>query len=339
MLIPNRHGSSNSYRYGFQGQEKDDELKGEGNSLNTEFRQYDPRVGRFFAVDPLTHKYPWYTPYSFSGNKVIAFTELEGAEEKIAIYDSKYKSWKYFSRNDWGLEEDWTNYRTAWLKAISREYNSGTSVAYGYEQYTSNTSNGQIVIPETGMLMIDLSGSYPVYEFSDYDKPKINNNSKSTFAIIKDAFDEKTNPEMVKGINTMKNYVSGVSLVLTGGMSVNINLGTKGLTLLETSVGKAVYETIAQIAVKGDVKSVDISDVAASVLVNNKQARDILKSFVDVSINDGPKLKELNDGLSEYGLRILIDKANPVDGKTGQKYIIDVVKKVELKETKEFLNE
>lgn len=238
-----------------------------------------------------------------------------------------------------GLEEDWTNYRTAWLKAISREYNSGTSVAYGYEQYTSNTSNGQIVIPETGMLMIDLSGSYPVYEFSDYDKPKINNNSKSTFAIIKDAFDEKTNPEMVKGINTMKNYVSGVSLVLTGGMSVNINLGTKGLTLLETSVGKAVYETIAQIAVKGDVKSVDISDVAASVLVNNKQARDILKSFVDVSINDGPKLKELNDGLSEYGLRILIDKANPVNGKTGQKYIIDVVKKVELKETKEFLNE
>ena len=33
MLVPNRHGSSNSYRYGFQGQEKDDELKGEGNSF------------------------------------------------------------------------------------------------------------------------------------------------------------------------------------------------------------------------------------------------------------------------------------------------------------------
>ncbi|MFH6996056.1 hypothetical protein [Flavobacterium sp. FlaQc-48] len=34
MLVPTRHGSSDSYRYGFQGQEKDDELKGEGNSLN-----------------------------------------------------------------------------------------------------------------------------------------------------------------------------------------------------------------------------------------------------------------------------------------------------------------
>ena len=40
-----------------------------------------PRVGRFFAVDPLAGKYPWYTPYQFSGNKVIAFVELEGLEE------------------------------------------------------------------------------------------------------------------------------------------------------------------------------------------------------------------------------------------------------------------
>ena len=44
---------------------------------------HDPRVGRFFAVDPLTGKYPWYTPYSFSGNKPIQFVELEGLEEGI----------------------------------------------------------------------------------------------------------------------------------------------------------------------------------------------------------------------------------------------------------------
>jgi RHS repeat-associated protein len=83
MLVPNRHGSSNSYRYGFQGQEKDDELKGEGNSLNYTFRMHDPRVGRFFAVDPLTKEYPHYTPYSFSGNKVIQFVEREGLEEDL----------------------------------------------------------------------------------------------------------------------------------------------------------------------------------------------------------------------------------------------------------------
>ena len=30
QLVPNRYGSSNSYRYGFNGMEKDDEVKGEG---------------------------------------------------------------------------------------------------------------------------------------------------------------------------------------------------------------------------------------------------------------------------------------------------------------------
>lgn len=60
----------------------DNELKGEGNSINYKFRMYDPRVGRFFAVDPLSMEYPHYTPYSFSGNKVIAYVELEGLEER-----------------------------------------------------------------------------------------------------------------------------------------------------------------------------------------------------------------------------------------------------------------
>ena len=81
MLVPNRNSSSDSYRYGFQGQEKDDEIKGEGNSLNYTFRMHDPRVGRFFATDPLEAKYPWYTPYQFSCNKVISCIELEGLEE------------------------------------------------------------------------------------------------------------------------------------------------------------------------------------------------------------------------------------------------------------------
>lgn len=71
----------NPYRYGFQGQEHDDEVKGEGNSVNYKFRMHDPRIGRFFAVDPLSRSYPWYSPYSFSGNKVIAWGELEGLEE------------------------------------------------------------------------------------------------------------------------------------------------------------------------------------------------------------------------------------------------------------------
>jgi RHS repeat-associated protein len=80
MLVPNRHNNSGEYRYGFQGQEKDDEVKGEGNSLNYTFRMHDPRVGRFFAVDPLFREYPWNSTYAFAENSPIAGIDLEGLE-------------------------------------------------------------------------------------------------------------------------------------------------------------------------------------------------------------------------------------------------------------------
>lgn len=71
------------YRYGFQGQEMDDEVKGKGNSVNYAFRMHDPRIGRFFAIDPLADKYPHNSPYAFSENKVIHMVELEGLESEV----------------------------------------------------------------------------------------------------------------------------------------------------------------------------------------------------------------------------------------------------------------
>jgi RHS repeat-associated protein len=86
MLVPSRHGSSEAYRYGFQGQEKDDEIKGgEGNSLNYTFRMHDPRVGRFFARDPLEKYYAEQTPYQFSSNAPIHAKELEGMETSFDL--------------------------------------------------------------------------------------------------------------------------------------------------------------------------------------------------------------------------------------------------------------
>lgn len=85
VLLPNRHGSVDSYRYGFQGQEKDDEIKGEVNSINYKFRMHDPRLGRFFAVDPLMHSFPWNSSYAFSENQLIGAVELEGSEKMVTL--------------------------------------------------------------------------------------------------------------------------------------------------------------------------------------------------------------------------------------------------------------
>ena len=67
-------------RYLFQAQEMDNEIKGEGNSVNYKYRMHDPRLGRFFSVDPLSAKYPYNSVYAFSENRVIDGVELEGLE-------------------------------------------------------------------------------------------------------------------------------------------------------------------------------------------------------------------------------------------------------------------
>jgi hypothetical protein len=48
---------------------------------------HDPRIGRFFAVDPLFREYPYNSPYSFSENRIIDGVEREGLEvENINAY-------------------------------------------------------------------------------------------------------------------------------------------------------------------------------------------------------------------------------------------------------------
>jgi RHS repeat-associated protein len=69
------------YRYGFNGKENDNEVEGEGNQQDYGMRIYDPRLGRFLSVDPLSPQYPWYTPYQFAGNKPIWATDRDGLEE------------------------------------------------------------------------------------------------------------------------------------------------------------------------------------------------------------------------------------------------------------------
>jgi RHS repeat-associated protein len=69
-----------NYRYSFQSQESDSEVKGEGNSVNYSFRMHDPRLGRFFAVDPLSKDYSYNSTYAFCENRVIDKIELEGLE-------------------------------------------------------------------------------------------------------------------------------------------------------------------------------------------------------------------------------------------------------------------
>lgn len=80
MLLVGRTFDVN-YRYGFNGKEHDTDPYGQGNVYDYGFRIYNPRLGKFLSVDPLTKSYAFYTPYQFAGNKPIAFVDQDGLEE------------------------------------------------------------------------------------------------------------------------------------------------------------------------------------------------------------------------------------------------------------------
>ena len=75
-----KYESGSSYRYGFNGKENDNEVKGEGNQQDYGMRIYDPRLGKFLSEDPITKQYPELTPYQFASNSPIKFIDRDGLE-------------------------------------------------------------------------------------------------------------------------------------------------------------------------------------------------------------------------------------------------------------------
>lgn len=86
MGQPSRQYSVTDYRYGFNGKENDNEVKGEGNQQDYGMRIYDPRLVRFLSTDPLGKRFPFLTPYQYAGNSPIAFVDLDGAEQNYAAF-------------------------------------------------------------------------------------------------------------------------------------------------------------------------------------------------------------------------------------------------------------
>lgn len=81
MPQPGRGFSQNgskSYRFGYQGSEKDDDINGKGNYFTTEFREGDTRLMRWWSTDPESDAQPWQSPYSYMDGNPIANNDTKG---------------------------------------------------------------------------------------------------------------------------------------------------------------------------------------------------------------------------------------------------------------------
>lgn len=85
--MPNRSFSASSYKYGFNGKENDNETVATGQGTQDYgLRIYNPALGRFLSVDPLTASFPWNSTYAFSENRPIDGLDLDGGEYYTYLY-------------------------------------------------------------------------------------------------------------------------------------------------------------------------------------------------------------------------------------------------------------
>jgi RHS repeat-associated protein len=88
FLMVHKKTHTGTYRFGFNGQEKDDEITGiTGSHIATKFREYDSRIGRWLSIDPKMAKYPAWSPYNFAFNNPIWLNDPDGDDP----HDNKKK--------------------------------------------------------------------------------------------------------------------------------------------------------------------------------------------------------------------------------------------------------
>ncbi|MGY5351350.1 RHS repeat domain-containing protein [Wenyingzhuangia sp. IMCC45533] len=220
MLVPNRHGGTD-YRYGFQGQEKDNEVKGEGNSLNYKYRMHDTRVGRFFAVDPLAAEYPHNSPYAFSENRVMDGIELEGLEWKPVHKKSSFGPFKLASPTDIAL-------RAVLRNANSNDVKRQASVATITAKHSNEIGIGIATVADPDDLedAFDISDGLPTALttlFLDFtggvkdlfsklglgskvpgnrERPGVNTNSLGNAKDLSESVEDKVKKKVQKQVNT-----------------------------------------------------------------------------------------------------------------------------------------
>ncbi len=87
MLMPGRTLSTEDYRFGFNGQERSDNLKGVGKMNTAKFWEYDTRLGRRYNLDPKPNAQ--LSSYCVFNDNPVKFTDVLGDVVKLDGFSEK----------------------------------------------------------------------------------------------------------------------------------------------------------------------------------------------------------------------------------------------------------
>jgi RHS repeat-associated protein len=252
-----------AYFYAFNGMEQDPELKGNGNSYTTEFRQYDPRLGRWLSIDPLASKEPGWSPYRAFFDNPIIYSDPNGLyeTERRANREAKKAEKKGYNAT---VNKGVFDGKTSYTVYVEKTYVDG----YGQEAVFSSTfRNGSItkerlgdetscdVYDKDGQL-IAIRSEYSVADRNHYKKEQAEQELK------KRQLDQRTRNIDKIASNSMQflSFIVG----LGGGGSIFAN-GIKSYAAQSTLKGtvNAIHNYGSQtVANNGDVSKNDVAGTA-----------------------------------------------------------------------------
>lgn len=179
-----------SSTYGFNGMEKDDEVKGSGNSLDFGARMYDSRVGRWLSIDPLAGKYPDVNPYCFVLNNPIYLVDPDGKEVHIHITTQKVG--------------------TVQIRLIGSENVAQAPKTVAVSIYKMTVTD-------------DVSGTTSIY-YVTRDAPVISGkNSNGTFEVVNTTFEPASGAEDLAGISSEYPAGTGMTAITLATKKVDPN--------------------------------------------------------------------------------------------------------------------
>lgn len=141
LMVGRSFESGSGYRYGFNSQEQDDEVYGNGNYNVAEFWGYDTRIGRRFNRDQV--KIQYLSPYAVLANNPIRNIDLLGNIIDLSLFSSKDKSGKSKKENDSGQDVDYTEELIEDLSAKTGL--TLTMTWYGTLEYAKNIDESAVV--------------------------------------------------------------------------------------------------------------------------------------------------------------------------------------------------
>jgi RHS repeat-associated protein len=245
-------GVAGAYRYGFNGKENDNEVKGDGNQQDYGMRIYDPRIGRLKSVDPLYNSYPWNSPYAFAENSPLLNVDLDGAK-KMPYYDlPKYG-------------------RSTEIKTINN------TTVYNYTELGNKFKVAEYNTKLTDEGPFKLQFHRNLYFVYDGTVANHSNYAVGDGTLIKTKGTNwhfwKTSNELSESSRVTNSTVNGIGTAVFGAAAVGAAapaLGSLSGTYLGRKITSVGIDFTAQmIANGGNVKDINLTSLATSMIFNN----------------------------------------------------------------------